>query len=224
MGTVPRRLAADLMRTLGLRRAVETGTGWGTGAGILADLFPEVASIELSHELHQRSRDALADRTNVRLIQGASTDWLEQLHETATPTFYFLDAHWSAGSTAGRESECPLLAELEAIRNGHPDNAIVIDDARLFSAPPPPPHDPDQWPTFDQVVQRLRSVNSAFYVVVVDDQIVAVPPAARRDVLVWEKRARARQRVDRLKWWLGRFRRLPRGLQRRLRERFFAVR
>lgn len=31
-------------------------------------------------------------------------------------------------------------------------------DARLFMMPPPPPHDPVQWPTIDVVLESLRGI------------------------------------------------------------------
>jgi len=37
-----------------------------------------------------------------------------------------------------------VLDELAAIADGHPDDSIVIDDARLYAAAPPPFHDTTQ--------------------------------------------------------------------------------
>lgn len=58
---------------------------------------------------------------------------------------------------------------------------MLIDDARLFLAPPPPPHDREQWPSFMQVMDALRARHER-YVTVFEDVIVAVPLSARATV------------------------------------------
>jgi hypothetical protein len=219
MGSVPRELASALKTDLRLRRAIETGTGLGISTAILADIFEEVISIELSPELHEAARVALSDRTNVRLVCGESSKELPLVDEVEAPTFYFLDAHWSAGRTAGRESECPLLAELAALIPRRASTAVVIDDARLFSSPPPPPHDPAQWPTLIEVEVQLARLNPDFEVSVVEDQIVAVPPAGRPAVERWRQLVRHRERLARRRSWLKRICRSPQALRRRLQER-----
>jgi hypothetical protein len=93
---------------------------------------------------------------------------------------YWLDAHWCGSGTAGNEAECPLLAELDAIAALNADSAILIDDARLFLAAPPAPHDPRQWPLLTDVVERLRTLNREHGLWIVNDVIVFAPNAARQ--------------------------------------------
>jgi hypothetical protein len=172
-------LSAELQAALGLRRAVETGTYLGDGARRLAARFPEVVTIELSEELHASASENLADLSQVRPLLGSSVDHLPALAADGVPTLYFLDGHYSGPATAGSGQECPVLEELDAIGPGHPDDAIVIDDARLFAAPPPPPHDPSQWPTLLEVFDKLRELRPESHVTMLDDQVIAVPPRAR---------------------------------------------
>jgi hypothetical protein len=80
--------------------------------------------------------------------------------------------------TAGEEDECPVLDELRATGEGHPDDCILIDDARLFLERPPPPHKADHWPTFDEIAAAIRSARPDHRVEVLHDIVVAVPPAA----------------------------------------------
>jgi FkbM family methyltransferase len=104
-------------------------------------------------------------------VLGDSRDILPQL-DLSEPTVFWLDGHWSAGDTAGEGDECPLLDELATIG---PQHAILIDDARLFIEPPPPPHDPEQWPTLEQVIDALDDREVAIR----DDVVIALPRRRR---------------------------------------------
>lgn len=179
MGTVTGSLAGSLRDALGLQRGVETGTYTGGGTRVLARTFETVVSIELSPEMHAQATANLADLDNVTLIQGDSRRELGPLSQSGQPTFYFLDGHWSGGTTAGEESECPVLEEIAAISPGHPDDCVVIDDARLFTAAPPPPHDPSQWPTVLELIDALRAAHPQHLITVLNDQIIAVPARAK---------------------------------------------
>jgi hypothetical protein len=179
VGGVPTELAASLRQELDLQRAIETGTYRGGSARLLAELFPSVTTIELSPELHADAVERLADVPAVRCVQGDSGDRLRELVDAAIPTFYWLDGHWSGGPTAGADSECPVLAEIEHIGRGHPDDSLVIDDARLFIASPPPPHDPDQWPSLVELFDAIRAARPDVHVTVVGDAVIAVPMRAK---------------------------------------------
>jgi hypothetical protein len=174
MGTVPIGLARDLKRQLTLRHGVETGTYTGRGALLLSEVFASVTTIERSEDLARETAAALL-REPIRVVQGDSRKVLRPSRE---PTFYFLDGHWSGGRTAGEGDECPVLDELDAIAGGSPDDCIVIDDARLFVQPPPPPHDPGQWPSIAEVESCLARHWPGHVVVVAHDQIVAAPERA----------------------------------------------
>jgi hypothetical protein len=179
MGTIDLRLATALRDALELRRAVETGTYRGLTARALAPLFECVITIELSGSLHQRAAAALKDLANVEAIQGHSSDALSGIAQHDTPTLYFLDGHWSGGITAGSDDECPVLDELAAIGSGHPSDCLIIDDARLFTSAPPPPHDPTQWPTIAAVFDAVRLQHPHHAVTLLSDQVIAVPMRAK---------------------------------------------
>ncbi|HTC72567.1 MAG TPA: hypothetical protein VK655_06735 [Solirubrobacteraceae bacterium] len=179
MGTVDPQLATALRDRLGLRRAVETGTYRGLTARGLAPLFERVITVELSRSLHARAAVALSEFPNVEAIQGHSADVLSDIAAAHTPTLYFLDGHWSAGNTVGAENECPLLDELAAIGAGHPHDCLIIDDARLFTSAPPPPHDCAQWPTIEAIFDAARLQRPQHMVTVLSDQVIAVPASAK---------------------------------------------
>jgi hypothetical protein len=178
LGVLPQKLAEDLRDRLGLARAIETGTYRGRGTRLLASVYPRVVTIEVAPQLAREAQEALADVSGVEVRAGSSRDVLPELIDAATPTLYWLDGHWSGGQTGGADDECPVLAELSAIALGHPDDCILIDDARLFLAPPPAPHRAEQWPTYREVEDAVHAARSGHVVIVAHDIVVAVPPTA----------------------------------------------
>ena len=187
MGSAPIQLAAELRTQLSLRRAIETGTYLGDGARRLADIFDNVVTIELSDDYSRRASAALSELASVRVIRGDSRLELDGLTDERVPTFYFLDGHWSGGDTAGEKSECPVLEEIAAIGKGHQDDCLVVDDARLFAAAPPPPHDPAAWPTLTEVFDAIHRARPGHHVTMLRDQVIATP-------------ARVKHSVDRYAW------------------------
>lgn len=184
MGIVPTQLAADLGYRLRLERAIETGTLKGHGVSALSPIFPEVVSIELAQQFYDYAREAFAGQPHVRIVHGSSAVELIRLVDSARPTFYFLDAHWSGGTTAGEDSQCPVLEELDAICGGSERDCIVIDDARLFREPPQQ-HDPLQWPSLEEISSRLERMHPGHRIGIVDDQIVCVPAGVWWIVELW---------------------------------------
>jgi hypothetical protein len=179
MGTIDLRLATDLRDEVGLQRAIETGTYRGRTARALASVFDSVITIELSQSLHERAASTLGNSPQVEAMHGHSSEVLRKVVRGDIPTLYFLDGHWSGGNTEGTDDECPLLDELAAIGAGHQDDCIVIDDARLFTSAPPPPHDPTHWPTIVEVFDAIRSRRPDHVVTLLSDQVIAVPQRAK---------------------------------------------
>lgn len=147
----------------------------GGTARALAMTFDQVFTIELSEALHRQAAEQLSDLPNVTALQGHSAERLPEVLNPSAPTLYFLDGHWSAGLTAGEDDECPILEELASISNSHPDDCLVIDDAHLFCAPPPPPHDPAAWPTLLEVIDAVRVSHPDHHVTLLGEQLIATP-------------------------------------------------
>jgi len=178
VGVLPLKLSEELRDRLALKRAIETGTYRGRGTRLLASVFPKVVTIEVAPVLAAAAKASLKDVPGVEAREGSSRDVLPSLIQSAMPTLYWLDGHWSGGPTGGEDDECPVLAEIEAISAGHPDDCILIDDARLFLAPPPPPHRPEQWPTFAEIKQAIALSRPDHVVLAAHDILVAVPTTA----------------------------------------------
>ncbi len=183
MGSVrsglPVELAIRLRDELGLEAAVETGTFYGNSAAELARLFDRVWTVELSKELWLEAQRRHPDAENVVFMHGGSHEVLPAL-DIGRPALYWLDGHWSVGETAGEDLQCPVEDEIRAIdsRSSGERSAILIDDARLFLAPPGPPLDRSQWPTLMDVADLLRAKTDRF-VTILEDVIIAVPQDAR---------------------------------------------
>jgi len=107
----------------------------------------------------------------VTIVNGDSTTQLEPiLREVSAPAVLWLDGHYSGMHTArGVEGDTPILRELDvALREGKPDDAILIDDARLFGIDP-------AYPTVE-TIERFVSDARPWCIVVVDDDIIQIYP------------------------------------------------
>jgi len=116
---------------------VETGSqdGHGIGAGIAAG-FKEVHSIELSETHYLRCKALFQDSPKVHLWLGDSGIVLEEvIREMDAPITFWLDGHFCGNTSAKGDVNCPILQELECIKN-HPikTHTILIDDIRLFGS------------------------------------------------------------------------------------------
>jgi glycosyltransferase involved in cell wall biosynthesis len=179
------RLVASLQSALPLKAFVETGTYRGDTVAALASSFDKLVSIELSDSFWTNAAKRFQGYPHIQILQGASPEKLRGLRAElqSIGTLYWLDAHWCAATdTAGELSQCPLLDELSAIGNLNGDSVILIDDARLFLAPPLAPHEISHWPSFHRVVATLLSLSSGHELMVVNDVIAFFPIKAKAEM------------------------------------------
>lgn len=170
-------LVQFLQAHFSIQTFVETGTFMGDATGFAARLFPEVISIEVNPDFH-RSATARLRGTKARLIQGDSRIELPKVVKgLAAPALFWLDGHAGAGFY-GPKDDCPLLDELAAIAESPFEHFILIDDARAFLAPPPPPFDADKWPDLGEVVTTVRK-RVPYYCVEIIDVLICAPTAAK---------------------------------------------
>lgn len=129
-----RQVIRDYARRFNLDCMVETGTLNGEMGFAMHSLFSRFVTIELSKELHAAAEKRLARFKNVECRQGDSSVVLPALMtQIHAPCLFWLDAHYSGGSTALGEMETPISTELRAVLThnvrGH---VVLIDDARCF--------------------------------------------------------------------------------------------
>lgn len=196
----PQEMVLFLKEGAGLRSFIETGTFRGDTAQWAAAHFEEVSTIELSPIYHAAAAQRFARNRRVRALVGNSPTVLAELvPKLSAPALFWLDAHWSGLDTSGRDRECPLLDELAPITASPLDHVVLVDDARLFCAPPPAPHRAEDWPDLVTTVGALAA-GGRRHVILWDDVLVAVP-AALRGVLAEFVRTSRPGSGDRKAWW-----------------------
>lgn len=182
------KLVAALRTALPLSVLLETGTFKGATVAEFRPSFEKIVSIELSESLWNDAVNRFKDAPNVSLLQGDSGHNLRQLHASlqGDSVLYWLDAHWCvASNTAGEASQCPLLQELQAIGKLNANSVVLIDDARLFLAPPLAPHEISHWPTFHQIVTALLGLSDEHELMVVNDVIAFYPKKAESGMVAY---------------------------------------
>jgi hypothetical protein len=180
----PGDLVAYLQRRFAIPCFFETGTLLGETTGWAAQRFEHVITVESAREFFEVAKARFSDQPRVRTLFGDSRSQLKALAASLPVTLFWLDAHWSGDVTAGEHDECPLLGEIAEIARDLDRHFVMIDDARLFLAPPHPPHKVDHWPSLCQITDALRTHHQP-YVVVQDDVLIAVPEHARAGLVAF---------------------------------------
>jgi hypothetical protein len=180
----PLELLAQLKERYQITSFIETGTYRGDTAVWAASYFQRVLTVERSKVIYDETRDRHGMKhKNIDFLFGDSVSALKQLIGGLTgPSVFWLDAHWCGGYSSKEDGECPLLNEIETIHCSHQTHFLFIDDARLFTSPPPEPLQIDQWPSIDQVIHALQSGHKDYYIVIHEDVIMAVPQYAKEVV------------------------------------------
>jgi len=154
---------------------VETGTYLGDTVAAMRRHFARVLSVELSPELYQDARRRFSRSRNVSLFHGDSSKVLpSMLYEIVGRALFWLDGHYSGAGTAKGISECPLSAELAAIRSlARRDHVIVIDDARFLG-------EHADYPSLEVVRGQMLEINPQYHILLEDDWLIAKPPQPTR--------------------------------------------
>lgn len=132
---VKRKVITSYLRKYGLKAFVESGTYYGdTLATVAIDMRVRSISIELSDEHYNAAVTRFAGRANVELLHGDSGELMaDVVSGLRSPALFWLDGHFSGGSTAKGVRETPVLQELQAIlQSSIRGNVILIDDVRCF--------------------------------------------------------------------------------------------
>lgn len=132
---VKQRTVRALATACSSRVLVETGTFKGDMVYAMTPFFDRIYSIELSSTYFERAQRRFRGQSNVRLLLGDSGLLLRDIVSILDrPAIFWLDGHYSGGSTAKGEQDCPLLNELAHIASGKDlGHAIAIDDARYLT-------------------------------------------------------------------------------------------
>jgi len=171
-------LVDALQSELPLSIMVETGTFEAANIKNLVNKFTKFYSVELSSKHYAAASSRFRADERINLLHGDSTAILPKLITSlnAESVLYFLDAHWCSDiGEQGDVSSCPLLGELRAFQHLNSQSVIIIDDARLFCAPPPAPHEISTWPSLSEVLSELSRISSSHELMILNDTFVYYP-------------------------------------------------
>jgi hypothetical protein len=195
----PKELIYSLRKAYNIENFIETGTYYGNTAYWASQIFEHVVTIEYSESIYKEVTEKYRHVENIEFLYGDTRHRLEELlPRLKTPSIFWLDAHWSGGSTYGETDQCPIIEEIEIINRLEHDNFILIDDARLFMSPPPAPNSIEQWPDIIKVLSMLHSKGDR-YIAIIEDVIIAAPTSLKSIVIqycqytnqkLWEKRGK----------------------------------
>tara|TARA_R110002060_G_scaffold23166_11_gene31363 strand:- start:4218 stop:4751 length:534 start_codon:yes stop_codon:yes gene_type:complete len=170
-------LKPDVLKKYKNRCFVETGTY--LGEGVVAALqagFTIIRSVELDPNLAAINRGRFAPHPDVQIHAGDSGALLGGIiRDINEPITFWLDAHNSSAELLEEGKNCPLLRELEQIKN-HPINThtILIDDIRCCGTP----H--FDTITKDDLLNILHEINPEYEISYED----SADPRFKQDVLV----------------------------------------
>ena len=179
--SIPESLVLNLVKNNNVKNFVETGTYKGNSSFWAAIHFDNVFTIELNKELYEETSSRKDAPKNITFLQGNSKVVLPELVNTLDgQSIFWLDGHWCMGA-GGKEDECPLMNELMAISKTK-DSIILIDDARCFLGPLPPPHNANDWPRIDEIFSLIHNYFPDYTSTIVEDVIVAVPASVKQNL------------------------------------------
>jgi hypothetical protein len=152
---VPEEEIEFLKHVMKLDVFVEGGTYKGGTAKSMGKKFRKIFTIEKSDIMFEIAKENLKDTNNITLLKGDTREHLDSIIANNENILFWLDAHWSGGDTYGEEDECPLIEELDIIFKYNKNYVILIDDARLFLAPPPYPHNFNNWQSLTDIMKAI---------------------------------------------------------------------
>jgi hypothetical protein len=130
------RVVIDHIRRFSPEVFIETGTYKGKMVYAVMPYVDTIHSIELDSVHCHRAQERFAGYPNIHIIHGQSGEVLpEVLNDIEEPCLFWLDAHWSGGSTAKGQADTPIIQEMSCIFNHArtDEHVILIDDARCFT-------------------------------------------------------------------------------------------
>lgn len=120
---------------------VETGTYLGDTTEFLAERAPQVISLEPAPTLWERAAQRFAPSDTVTILNKSSEagflDTFDLIQSSSV--CFWLDGHYSGGSTFSGPEDTPIVHELESITRKVKDGtlkqvAVFIDDVREFAS------------------------------------------------------------------------------------------
>lgn len=149
---------------------VESGTHLGTSfrRALESGIFERCYTVEIVPKLYSRLAVQYPDQPNRRVFLGRShevfRDQVLPLCFSGDRILFWLDGHCGAKDGGGADFPCPLLDELEAIRQCCPSSSLVIaiDDTEHFGRRDTRTPG-NNWPTRNEVEAAAYRINPHFF-------------------------------------------------------------
>jgi len=163
---VKQRTLKKYAQRFGLKVLVKTGTYQGEMVEAMKNQFDKIYTIELRKELYASAKRKFHGDDHIQVIHGDSAVELGKLiKKIKQPSLFWLDGHYSRGTTAKGETDTPILQELQHIFDAEEmTHAIVIDDARYFGREA-------DYPNLEELSAFVRSRRPAATISVKNDSI-----------------------------------------------------
>ena len=138
----------------GLTVFVETGTYQGAMIKAVNGLFKNIISIELGKELFEKAKQNFSQDNHIDIRHGDSGTLLPSIiSQLDAPALFWLDGHYSGGSTSKGKLNTPIRQEIQAILSSPiKHHVILIDDARCFNGQ-------NDYPTIKEIRSWLNGTN-----------------------------------------------------------------
>jgi len=161
------RVVIDYIERFSPEIFIETGTYKGKMVYAVQPYIKEIYSIELSETHCRKAQERFAGYPNIHILQGQSEQILPKiLKDIDKPCLFWLDAHYSGGSTAKADLHTPIMQEMQCILNHSKakEHTILIDDARCFTGQ-------NDYPTLKTLERFVLDIHPDWFFEVKDDII-----------------------------------------------------
>ncbi len=150
-----RKTVENYAREYGCTVLVETGSYLGEMLAYQKNNFEKLYSVEISKQYYEFCKKRFSKCRNIKIILGDSGKILRKLIskiEEKEKVLYWLDGHYSGGTTGKGDVLCPILNEVESILNNKKSCVILIDDAREFIGE-------NDYPSIDDLKKFIINLN-----------------------------------------------------------------
>ena len=157
---------------------VETGTYKGDTPAEFNDVFKDIYTVEIDKDLYALANKRLEIYKNITVEHAEASEFLEKYHNRfkEKPTLFWLDAHWCKNSYQEKSfHQCSILKELDKLSGINASSFILIDDARYFLTRPSSAHRIDDWPYFQELINKFNAISNNHAIQVVNDVIIFYP-------------------------------------------------
>ncbi|CAI8271948.1 MAG: Uncharacterised protein [Gammaproteobacteria bacterium] len=163
---IKRAILKATANEFGAKTFVETGTFLGDTPWFFRNEFSRIFTVEVQPDYASLAAERFSRFNHIDVIEGDSAvrlkDIVPQIEDRA---LYWLDGHYSSGTTGSGKNECPIWSELDTIFDcSKAPFYIMIDDARCFGEDP-------AYPTMDNLRSYLANKAPKFKLKVENDAI-----------------------------------------------------